>query len=313
MEEREPTTTTAKVIPIAPAVGDDPFSKFNSPTSPILFPVGERRVGWERRDGSFQKTASHKAIIRLNEKGDNAQLLNIVGSSYKIVHNRELFKAVEDAMHKEMLPEHLKDVQVKDRVASFGRVCMREYIFPSIMCRIPSVRSDIAFRIIAQNGYGGSALRIHSGAIDFYCTNGMIHGDYTSTYRRHTSGLVVSGLANVVTGALLQFTESRDVWNKWANTPVRHAEAMALFESIADSAKMKEGLLDQYTRETDMRGPNVWSVYSTLTYYASHNDGAFALRRTVEEQDSTATIMLRRELNVVKWTNSNEWKALTDA
>ena len=134
----------------------DPFSKFNTPASSLMFPVGERQVGWERRDGSFQKAPSHKAIIRLNQQGDNAQLLNIVGNNYKLVHNRELFMAVEDAMKVEMLPHHLKDVQVKDKVAGWGKVCLREYIFPGVRCRIPQTRSDIAFRIIAQNGYGGS-------------------------------------------------------------------------------------------------------------------------------------------------------------
>lgn len=288
----------------------DPFSKFNTPSSPILFPVGERPVGWQRRDGTYDTTQTHKAIIRLNQRGDNAVLLNIVGSNYRIVHNRELFSAVEDAMQDEMLPEHLHGVQVKDKVAGWGRVCLREYIFPAIRCRLPQVRSDIAFRIIAQNGYGGSALRIHAGAIDFYCTNGMIRGDYTSTYKRHTSGLVVTGLSSVITKALLQFSDSEAVWQKWAKTPVKHAQAMALFEAIADSAKMKDGLIDQYSRETDERGNNLWGVYSALTYYASHNDGAFTLRRSVEEMDTTATIMLRRELSVARWVQTDEWKQL---
>ena len=310
MEVNERSAKGPTLVTVAHTTEHDPFGRFNVPSSPILFPVGERPVGWQRRDGSFQKTVTHKAIIRLNEKGDNAQMLNIVGSSYKIVHNRELFTAVEDAMKTEMLPEHLKDVRVQDRVAGWGKVCYREYIFPSVRCRIPSVRSDIAFRIIAQNGYGGSALRIHAGAIDFYCTNGMIRGDYTSTYKRHTSGLVVAGLSSVITKALMQFTESAVEWERWAKTPVKHAKAMALFEAIADSAKMKDGLLDQYTRETDARGDSLWSVYSALTYYSSHNDGAFSLRRSVEEQDTTTSIMLKRELNVAKWIQSDEWKAL---
>src|SRR5215472_1585881 len=89
----------------------DPFAKFNGPTSPLFFPVGERRVGWETRDGRFEPTRSHKAIIRLAPKGDSAIMLDIVGGNYRLVHNRELFHAVEQAMRDEMLPEHLQDVQ----------------------------------------------------------------------------------------------------------------------------------------------------------------------------------------------------------
>lgn len=298
-----------------PAANDpnDPFAKFNTPDCSLFFPVGERKVAWETRQGGYQQTNTHKAIVRLRPDGSSVRLLNIVGNSYRLVHNRELFHAVETAMADEMLPEHLRDVQVKNRVSGYGKVCLREYVFPSIRCHLPNTRSDIGFRIIVQNGYGGSALRIHAGAIDFYCTNGMIHGDYTSTYRKHTSGLVVGHLNQTVKDAVLQFATGKEQWTKWANKPIRFGQAMRLFENIAASAKMKEGLSDQFTREVDERGNNLWALYSTLTYYASHGDGAFALRRTVEEQDSVATTMLNRELNVSRWIASPVWKELENA
>lgn len=289
---------------------NDPFGKFNTPASPILFPVGERPVGWQTRSGAYEATPGHKAIIRLNQRGDGAFLLNIVGANYKLVHNRELFTAVEDAMQQEMLPEHLKDVQVTDSVAGWGKVCYRQYIFPAIRCRLPNTRSDIAFRIVIQNGYGGSALRTHAGAIDFYCSNGMIRGEFTSTYKKHTKGLMVGNLNLVVQKALLDFANGQHEWTKWAETPVKHNSVMQLFESISVSPKMRDNLLDQYTHEMDTRGPNLWAVYSTLTYYASHTDGAFSLRRSVEEQDTRASTMLQRELSVAKWVQSDEWRAL---
>jgi hypothetical protein len=186
-------------------------------------------------------------------------------------------------------------------------------VFPAIKCRVQHTRGDIGFRIIVQNGYGGSALRIHAGAIDFYCTNGMIRGEYTSTYRKHTSGLVVGHLNSTVKSALQEFANGSEQWNAWAAKPIRFEQAMKLFEQIALSAKMKESLNDQFTREVDMRGNNMWALYSTLTYYASHNDGAFGLRRTVEEQDTVATTMLGRELNVSRWVHSDAWKELETA
>jgi hypothetical protein len=272
-----------------------------------MFPVGERKVGWLQRDGEYRAAPGHKAIIRLNARGDNAHLLNIVGGNYKLVHNRELFTAVEAAMLREMLPEHIRDVRVTDRVSGFGRICLREYIFPSINCRLPGSPSDIGFRIIVQNGYGGSALRIHAGAIDFYCTNGMIRGEYTSAYKRHTSRLVVGGLNKTITDALHQFSEGAREWQRWSKTPVKHDKAMALFHAIAASAKMEEGLGDQYLQEREVRGDNLWAVYSTMTHYVSHPD---KLRATVDEQDSAAITMLRHELDVTKWVRSKEWKQL---
>lgn len=287
----------------------NPFAKFNTPNSPILFAVGERAVAWLGAD-RFVQTAEHKAIVRLSQQGNPLSLLNIVGYGYKLVHNRELFSCVEDVMLNEMLPEHVEGVKVTDKVGSYGRICYREYLFPNMRCRLSHVRSDIGMRIIVQNGYGGSGLRIIAGAIDYYCTNGIVIGDYISTYKKHTSGLIVSDLTTRIKDAIVQFTDTQQVWRRWTETQVQHNKTMALFHAISTSKKMREGLADQYAREVDARGSNLWSVYSAMTYYSSHAEGNFVLRRTVEEQDTVAQTMLARELNVAKWIKTPEWKQL---
>ena len=285
-----------------------PFSKYDTPNSPILFPVAERPVGWLTSENQYRPTDEHKAIVRIKQHG--TVLLNIVGYGYKLVHNRELFRVVEDVMMNEMLPEHIEGVMVTDKVGSHGRICYRTYIFPNIVCHLPQVRSNIGFRIIVQNGYGGSGLRIIAGAVDYYCTNGIVVGDYVSSYKKHTSGLVVSDLTTRIKDALVHFTDAQSVWRKWTVIPVKHDQTMAFFHGVSSSKKMREGLIDQYAREREARGPNLWAVYSALTYYSSHAEGNFALRRTVEEQDTEAQTMLARELNVAKWIKSPEWKAL---
>ena len=288
----------------------NPFDKFNTPESKILFPVGERKIGWQKRDGSYMETPAHKAIIRLNEKGDNAILLDVVGRRYKLIHNRELFTAVEDAILSVVPYDQIEDVQVKDKVSGWGKVCFREYVFPSIRRRLVNTVGDIGFRIIVQNGYGGSALRIHAGAIDFFCTNGMVRGEYMATYRRHTSQVVGGNLVPTVNAALAEYTIALDEWDQWSKKPVKHEKAMALFKAIASSEKIYDGLSDQFLRERETRGNNLWAVYSTLTYYASHPEGMFTLRKSVEEADSLASTMLRHELDVVKWTATPEWKEM---
>lgn len=289
---------------------DNPFDKFNTPSSKILFPVGERKVGWQQRDGGYHEVGDYKAIIRLNEKGDNAHLLNIVGANYKLIHNKELFTTIEDAMLSEMSSTDLHGVEVKDKVSGLGKTCYREYIFPSVRRRLANTVGDLGFRIIVQNGYGGSALRIHAGAIDFFCTNGMVRGEYVSTYKRHTKGVVIGNLNKTIHAAFAEFAETVKEAATWSQTPVTHDKAMNLFRELATSDKMYDGLADQYVRELDTRGRNLWAVYSALTYYASHPEGAFMMRRSVEEQDMTATVMLRHELDVAKWTKTDAWKAL---
>jgi hypothetical protein len=291
------------------------FEPFNQ-QSRIMFPVAERKVGWLTRAGAYDPIRSHKAIIRTTEGGDGVHVLNVVGATYKLIHNKELFGHIESTLCKKMQPDALDGVQVHDKVSGFGRVCMREYVFPNIKCRLTGgIRhhravSEIAFRLIVQNGYGGSALRIHAGAIDFYCTNGMISGEYQSTYHKHTAGLVVSGIDATVERALDTFANSHQKWTRWVDTPVGHEQAMQLFRDLATSDKLRDNLSQQYLRDRDERGDNLWAVYSTLTYYASHNDGDFKLRNTVEAQDTVASTMLQRELTVAKWITTDAWRKL---
>ena len=286
----------------------NPFDKFND-GSRIMFPVVERKVAWLTRHGTPEIVRSHKAIVRASEDGQTGHVLNVVCANYKLIHNKELFSHVEDTLYKKMPDTSLADVQVKDKVSGFGRVCLREYVFPNIRCKLKrAARSDIAFRLIVQNGYGGSALRIHAGAIEFFCSNGMITGEYQSTYHKHTAGLVVTGINTAVERALDVFAASEQKWQRWEETPVGHDQAMQLFHELASSDKLRGNLIQQYMQERDTRGANLYSVYSALTYYASHNDGEFKLRSSVQTQDTEASTMLQRELTVAKWVNSDAWR-----
>jgi hypothetical protein len=291
----------------------NPFDEFDA-GSRIMFPVAERKVGWLTRTGAYENIRSHKAIIRTTEDGAGVHVLNVVGSTYKLIHNKELFGHVQDTLYKKMPDTSLAGVQVRDKVSGFGRVCLREYVFPNIRCKLKrGARSDIAFRLIVQNGYGGSALRIHAGAIEFFCSNGMITGEYQSTYHKHTAGLVVTGINTAVERALEVFASSQQKWQKWAETPVGHEQAMQLFRDLATSDKLRDNLTHQYMQERDERGDNLYSVYSALTYYASHNDGDFRLRSSVQTQDTEASTMLQRELTVAKWVNSDAWRKVEAA
>jgi len=292
----------------------NPFAEHNSKPSSIMFPVGQRKLGWLGKDNIYHGLDTHKALVRTNETSDGVHVLGVVGVGYKLIHNKELFSRVEDTMYKNFTHDALSGVKIKDRVSGWGKMCFREYVFPNIKCDIGGpVKSPIAFRLIVQNGYGGSALRIHAGAIEFFCTNGMVSGEFQSSYNKHTSGLEIVGIDRTIEKALLTFVSEQQKWKRWVETPVKHSAAMELFKQLANSDKLSENLSQQYMREQETRGANLWSVYSALTYYASHDEGDFKLRSTTETQDSKAATMLLRELNVAKWVSSKEWMQLEAA
>jgi hypothetical protein len=233
-----------------------------------------------------------------------------VSNTYKLVHNRELFGLVEDTLCRELPSSALDGVFVKDKVAYGGKSCWREYVFPGLASDI-GAKSKIAFRTIVQNGYGGSALRILAGAIEFYCTNGMVRGSYDQVYHKHTAGLRIDHLGDTLVKAIDTYAQSTKEWREWTRKPVTREQTMDLFRAIAKSPSHFDKLSDHWLRERDIRGDTLWAAYSTLTYYASHNDGAFAVRRASE--DNSAAIMMQRELDVAQWTQHEAFRALVDA
>jgi len=84
---------------------------------------------------------------------------------------------------------------------------------------------------------------------------------------------------------------------------------MELFKSLALSPTLHEKLVNQYAVEVEDRGPNLWSVYSALTYYSSHNQDGFAVKERDGSPSSAAT-MFKRETEVAKWVRSAAFKQL---
>jgi len=293
----------------------NPFAKYDTPSSPIMFPVSERKIGWQMKDGTFMPTDTHKAIVRVDPRNtDRAHVINVVNRTYKMIHNRELFNTIQNAMIERIPPDKLSGVEVLDRVSEFGKTCYREYIFPNIRCTIGgSAKSDIGFRVLAQNGYGGSALRLYAGAIEFWCTNGMIRGLHHSTYRRHTSGCHVAGLDKLIDGALRTFTDAERDWFDWAHTPVSNYRTLEFFKQIAKSPAFLDKLQEHYVRECEHRGQTIWTVYSTLTYYASHGGKGEVFAARDDGNDNHATIMHNREIDVARWVESDKFKELAEA
>jgi hypothetical protein len=285
-----------------------PFEQsIDTPDSPIMFPVGVRKVSWIGRNGEANDIESHRALVRLNKTGDSARVMAVVTDSYKLVHNRELFEQVNEAITEVVPAHHLVHAYCVDEVAHGGRSCIRQYLFPSLRCKLRDSVAEVMFRLIMQNGYGGSALRGHGGAIDGFCTNGMISGDFETIYRRHTRGLVIENATAMVRSALSNYVSVSKVWEEWAERHAERSATMEAFRAFANSETLYEKLVDQWLNERETRGNTVWAAYSTLTHYASHvEEGEFAMRGG--DIDNASATRLSRELAVAKFVASPAWE-----
>lgn len=263
--------------------------------SPLTFKAYERPLWYEGKSGTKFNNTKHKALVRMYN--DAPLCLNVVRDTYKVVQNDELFGAIHDGLSTGLSRDEIKSARIRDRISYGGALCFREYIFPDIAIESPE-RDKIAFRVIVQNGFGTGAIKLLAGAIDFFCTNGLVLGEYTTTYAKHTKGLTISRFEDAVRGSVHMFWKNRDFYGQLAGKKVLNDDAVSKFFADNFGDRLGARLYHQYLREASQRGKTLWAVYSALTYYSSHASGDFSLRNT--GNDHAAASMIQRENNVRK-------------
>lgn len=279
---------------------------FASSDSPLNFIAHERPL---YLDG--QVLQSHKALVRRD--GDTTRLLGVVGSGYHVVQNHELLSAADNALRANLSEDQLTNVKIKDSIAynKRGAWCAREYAFLNVRYAVGKDMgysthyrgSDVGFRVIVSHAFdGSSSIRVLSGAIDFYCTNGVIIGSFDQFIQRHTAGVALPRIGERLHASINIFWTQRDVFKRWAKSDITDAVAEELITKLPNmSERLGQRVFERWKIERDDRGPTVWALFSALTYYSSHNDGAFPLRNTGE--DHGALSMHKRELAVKKWVD----------
>ncbi len=284
--------------------------------SELYFTAVERDLYWNERSPSdadrdavrvriSHRVDTHKVLLRA-ENGSPVQLA-VVGEGYQVVQNKTLFQSIEEQFVRAFASSELEDVRVNDHMSYGGRVCLREYQFPNVRCDIGGGMSDIAFRTIVKNGFGGSSIVLYTGAIDFFCTNGMIGGQFDCMYARHTKGLRINNVTDRVRRSIDVFYKQADIWRGWRDRSITELQAKEFFEAKF-SERLAKKLWHQYLIDVHVHGHNMWALYSAMTYYASHDEGQFETRKT--GVDHSAVTLLKREEQVQRTVASDAWSAL---
>lgn len=286
--------------PAGSAATDDDMLLHNL-HSPLMFTAYERPLWYEGRTGNRFNNTKHKALIRM--KDDAPVCLNVVRDTYKVVQNDELFDAIHEGLRSGVTSSELRTAKIKDSISYGGALCFREYVFPDISFASPE-RDKIAFRVIIQNGFGTGSIKLLAGAIDFFCTNGLVIGEYTSTYAKHTKGLQISRFKQAVEGSVHMFWKNKDMFADLAGRKVLNDKAVLAWLTDKFGDRLGARLHHQYLSEVQTRGRTLWAVYSALTYYSSHSNGEFSLRNT--GNDHAAATMIKRENDVRRIMDDHE-------
>ena len=278
-----------------------------SSESDLYFDVWERNARFQGRDKTYNDP-NHKHIVRM--WNNEPVSLGVVGKNYKLLKNKELCEGIEDTFMETLTTEELKDVQRRDSVAYLGGTSIRDYIFPNIRTDIQSRKSDIAFRAIVVNGYDGtSSFKFYHGAIDFFCTNGMVTGAYDMITKRHTAGLTIPKLTDRLRSSIDIFYKQSEQWTKWVGKEISDEDAELCFKGMPNvSDRRVLQLMHQFRIECASHGRTVWALYSAATFYATSNRGDFSVRET--NSDHTAATLMNREQQVRSWLNTDEFLTL---
>lgn len=281
--------------------------------SELYFGVWERPVYFKGRphaesSGAYYACPDNKAIVRM--WNDEPKQIGMVGKNYKLLHNKELFHGIESTFCETMSQTELDKASCRDRVSHYGGTSIRDYIFPSIKADIGSAKSDIAFRVIVINGYdGSSSFKFYSGAIDFFCENGMVSGVFDMTVRRHTAGLTIPRLTGRLRKSIDIFYKQADTYKHWVGKVISDEDAQECFKAMPSvSERRVEQLMRQFHIECLSHGRTVWALYSAATFYSSFSGGEFAVRET--GTDHTAATLMNRERQVRSWLNTDEFERI---
>jgi hypothetical protein len=265
-------------------------------------------------DVSFEptKVTDKKYVIN----NDTGEYLSVVGSGFNCVSHPDFFSTVQDAMTEKLDPEDLNNVSTSWRVCRNNSWVMMDTRLNDVKAKIQtdSHETTITPRIIALHGVDGSCSnQVHFGKIDMFCTNGMITGTHESVKRKNTSGFDLDIFKDRLVESRSSFYDEVSMLQHWANKSISLNTVDDLIKSIVKSDRKSEKMLDLFRKEASVRGSNVFSLYSAFTNYASYADqrNGFTLKQT--GNDTNASSMWEREVEVTKWVSSSPFQSLLAA
>ena len=248
--------------------------------------------------------------------GYTGEYIGVVGDTFNCASHTEFFEGVHDTVTENLGAAQCEDMNMKWRSARQNAWAMLDMTLPNVTARIETDKhsTTIAQRIIALHGVDGSCSnQTFFGAIDFFCTNGMIRGEHDKVRRKNTANFTMDRFIRDLRESTQSFYAQSERLQGWANKPLYRGDVKAMLDTLLKSDRMAEKMLGLYNQEASVRGQNVWALYSAFTNYASYADerNGFNLRNT--GKDTGAVSMFQRESKVSQWIESKPFKELIAA
>ena len=249
-----------------------------------------------------------------NFRTDTEKSLGAVLERYQIVQNQELFDSLARALDGAAPARALEGAKIKPSISYGGKQAFADVAFPRLTEDLVQARGNataLTFRLLLWNSFDGSSpVRLAAGAIDGFCSNGMIFGSYDLFGRRHTKGFNQKDLSDFVGNSFVLFQEKITELRRETFAPVEYEQAEKFLKRNFSERRAAQ-LLERFAVEAQERGATVWALRSALTFYASHNSSQFSVRNT--GQDSAAAVLYGRENEIASLFSSRDWRELLAA
>jgi len=265
-------------------------------------------------DVQFEPTKVHDKKYVIN--GNTGEYIGVVGNTFNCANHTDFFEGVHNTVTENLGEEQTDSMNIKWRIAKQNAWAMMDMTLPNVTARIANDKhsTTIAQRIIALHGVDGSCSnQTYFGAIDFFCTNGMIRGEHDKIRRKNTANFSMDRFIRDLRESTQSFYAQSERLQGWANKPLYVGDVKAMLEALLKSDRASEKMFGLYNQEASVRGENVWALYSAFTNYASYADerNGFNLRET--GKDTQAVSMFQREHKVSQWIESPVFKELIAA
>ena len=262
-------------------------------------------------DIDYEKTRLPTKKYVMNKDTDTP--IGIVGNSFNTTSHKDFIEGVEKVIKENRTPYELFDAKVKVATAKDNAVIIADITLPNVITKITTDvhETTIAERIIALHGVDGSmSNQVFFGAIDFFCTNGQIRGEYDKVRRKNTSRFSIYTFINELQNAKQDFYAQSKKLQAWANIKLDGVDVADIIKGIVKSDRKAEKMTALYQHEVSNRGKNVFALYSAFTNYSSYADDKNGFKLKEMGNDTESLSMWAREQEVSKWISSNEFKKL---
>ncbi len=263
---------------------------------------------------SFETTKFTEKKYVINDV--TGEYIGVVGKDFTCADHRTFFTDIHNNTTENLGADQCDGMDIKFSTAHNNAWALMDMTLPKVTAKIETDKhsTTIAQRIIALHGIDGTASNtVFYGAIDFFCTNGMVRGEHDKVRRKNSSGFSMDRFITSLDKSKQDFYAQSERLQHWATKSLAAVNVKDMLEHILKSDRKAEKMFSLYNQEVSTRGRNVFALYSAFTNYASYADerNGFSMRNT--GLDTEAKTMFGREHEVSKWIESPAFKQLVAA